>query len=199
MILVQSCNFYIGVCIFRYGLVDVITGMEIRQEIWSVDLTRDEVHIYSYDDHCHAPQVVLMRANSCIGETGYNALRNTNEDFCRWCKSGKHTYLCINETVLSCDVHADDGYEVLIENENDTGKGDVLCDTGDTAGVSDNEIMHAENGNIHNVSDKGDIHNLSADGGMYSESDDGEKDNADIRDFIDEGSLQDATDNQRMW
>ena len=173
--------------------------MEIRQEIWSVDFTSDEVHIYSYDDHCHAPQIVLMRANSCIGGTGYNALRNTNEDFCRWCKSGKHTYLCINETVLGCDVHAaDDGYEVLIENENDTEERDVVCDTGDTYGVSDNEVIHGQNGKLHNVSDIRDIHNLSC-GDMHSDSGDGEKDNTDIhvRDFLDKGDIQDKTDNQR--
>ena len=172
--------------------------MEIRQEIWPVDFSSDEVHIYSYDDHCHTPQIVLMRANSCIGGTGYNALRNTNEDFCRWCKSGKHTYLCINETVLSCDVHAaDDGYEVLIENENDTEERDVVCDTGDMYGVSDNEVIHGENGKLHIVSDIRDIHNLSSCGDMHSESGDGEKDNADIRDFPDIGDIQDKADNQR--
>ena len=82
--------------IYRYSRV-FGDGVAVRQEELSINFNTDSVYTCNYEDYCHAPNVVLTRARACLGQRGYNALRNDNDDFCRWCKSGKHTYQFITD------------------------------------------------------------------------------------------------------
>ena len=101
------------------------SGMTVWQEEFSININKDSVYIYNYKDYCHAPNVVLTRARACLGQRGYNALRNNNDDFCRWCKSGKHTYLFITDTYLGTERGEDDPHYVHVTIQ------DVIINQGD--------------------------------------------------------------------
>jgi hypothetical protein len=45
------------------------------------------IYFYEYED-CYSPSVVVQRAKSKLGESGYNLFGNNCEHFATWCKTG---------------------------------------------------------------------------------------------------------------
>jgi hypothetical protein len=56
--------------------------------------------VYAYDyDQCFSPSVVIQRAISRLGESGYNLFGNNCEHFATWCKTGQWESQQVDGTV----------------------------------------------------------------------------------------------------
>ncbi len=83
---------------------------------------------------CHAPDAVLERARSRIGEQGYNLVFNNCEHFARWCKTGDHDSEQVNDAIAGTTGATGAGAAVA-------GAVGVVSAAGAAAGLSGAGIM----------------------------------------------------------
>lgn len=115
----NHCGIYIGEGrIIHFAAPD---GAEISQE-------NAVIHETSYDNfssgcevkiigfkECYTPEETVKRAQSRLGEKGYNFLTNNCDHFATWCKTGKHQSLQV------------EGVKVVIKMLGGE-KGELVCD-----------------------------------------------------------------------
>lgn len=65
------------------------TGTVVRTDL-ATFARGGNVEVVAYRQTCAAPDIVLRRAESRLGEEGYDLFGNNCEHFARWCKTGQH-------------------------------------------------------------------------------------------------------------
>ncbi len=75
-------------------------GGRIREISYERFFKWQEVHVVQYQaGSCYAPDVVVQRAVSRLGEPNYDLFGNNCEHFSHWCKTGKKTSGQINDAI----------------------------------------------------------------------------------------------------
>ncbi len=72
----------------------------IRRAPWAEFAGRGKVQIKRYEIH-FGPDEVVERAESKLGQSGYNLFNNNCEHFARWCLTGRHGSSQVNGAVAS--------------------------------------------------------------------------------------------------